>query len=193
MGKSAPPSRGGRLPGLRTRRSALEPVHGGALEFTVGLAAFEVFALIVLGFAFAYCERHFHLPVLPIEGKWDEGIAFDFGESGQFTNLAFVQKQLARGFGLMVLQVPVRIFINVSVKELHFSVLDPGKSVTKLSFAGAEGLNLGALQHDSSLEGLKDVIIPAGFRIAENIGHNIQPAKDNRARLERPRAGAQCR
>ena len=47
--------------------SAAEAVHGGAFEFAVGFAFFQVFAFVVLRFAFAHAQSNFDLAVLPIE------------------------------------------------------------------------------------------------------------------------------
>src|SRR5439155_15585055 len=47
--------------------SAAEPAHRGALEFAVGFAFFQIFAFVVLRFAFAHAEGDFDLAILPIE------------------------------------------------------------------------------------------------------------------------------
>ena len=56
---------------------ALEAVHGGALEFAVGVALFDVLAFVELDFAFADREGHFHFAVFPVEGEGEERVALD--------------------------------------------------------------------------------------------------------------------
>ena len=52
-------------------------MHLRAFEFAIGLALFQIFAFVVLRFAFADTERHFHSSVFPIEGKRHQRVAFD--------------------------------------------------------------------------------------------------------------------
>lgn len=69
----------------------------------------------------------------------------------------------------MVQLIAVGVFVNVRVVEKYFVVLDASEGIADLPFAGAKGFHLRSAQHDSRLEGLEDVVIAAGFRIAENV------------------------
>src|SRR6185369_14183667 len=53
-------------------------------------------------------------------------------------------------------------------------ILDSRKSIADLPFAGAQGFHLSAAQNDARLERLEDVIIAAGFRIAQDVGHEMK-------------------
>jgi hypothetical protein len=63
----------------------------------------------------------------------------------------------------MVLQIPVGIFVDMSVVQPNFVVLYPRERIAELPFAGSQGLDLRAVEHDAGFVGLQDVIIPAGF------------------------------
>jgi len=64
-----------------------------------------------------------------------------------------VEQQFADGLGLMVLEIAVRVFVNVRVVEKHLRVLDAGEGVADLPLAGAQGLDLSTAQGDARLEG----------------------------------------
>ena len=144
--------------------------HRGSFDLEIGFAAFQVLAFVELGFAFADAQGHFHLAVLPIQRERHEGIALDRGESEQFANFGFVQKQFARGFRGVVLDVAVRVFVNVGIVEVNLVVFDPRKGVTDLSFSGPKGLDLGAAEDDSRLKSFQDVEIAPRLGIADDLG-----------------------
>ena len=74
----------------------------------------------------------------------------------------------------MVLAVALRVFVNVRVVEKDLVFLDAGKGVGDLALAGAQGFDLGAVQDDARLEGFEDVVVAAGFRVVEDVGHKQQ-------------------
>ena len=45
------------------------------------------------------------------------------------------------------------------------------EGIADLALAGAQRLDLRAMQHDTRLEGLEDLIIPPGFMIGHDVGH----------------------
>ena len=70
------------------------------------------------------------------------------------------------------------VFVYVRVVEEDLVIIDTSESIADLAFAGAEGLDLGALQDDPCLVGLKDVVVAPSFWVGEDfgIGHKrIQP------------------
>ena len=81
---------------------AFEAMHGGALEFAVGVALFDVFAFVELDFAFADREGDFHFAVFPIEGEGKESVAFHGGVAEEFANFGFVKEEFARRFWIVV-------------------------------------------------------------------------------------------
>ena len=150
---------------------------------SIGLPSLEVFSLIVLNFAFSDRERNFHLPILPIKRKGNQRIAFDRRKTKQFTNLGFVQQQFARRFGLMVLDVAVRVFVYVRVVKKNLLVFNARKRITNLPFAGAQSLDLCAVQDNAGLKGFEDVILVPGFGIGQDVSHEfLQMAVSRRGR-----------
>ena len=150
---------------------SLHFAHGGALEFAVGFAAFEFFAFVELGFAFADGEGDFDFAVFPVEGEGKEGVAFDGGQGEEFADFGFVEEEFAGGFGLVVLEVAVGVFVDVGVVEEDFVVIDASKGVGDLAFAGAKCFDFGAVEDDASLEGVEDVEVAAGLGVGEDVGH----------------------
>ena len=87
-------------------------------------------------FAFADAERDFHLSVLPVKRKRNQRVALDRDQPEQFPDFRFVQEQFARRLGNVILQIAVRVFVNVDVLEPNFSLFDSRKSIGNLTFAG---------------------------------------------------------
>src|SRR5258708_34234966 len=71
----------------------------------------------------------------------------------------------------MVLEVAVAVFVDVGVVENGLIVLNTRKGVPDLALTRAERFNVRSLQNDARFEGFQDVIIPARFGIAKNVGH----------------------
>lgn len=112
--------------------------HRGSFDLEISFATFQVFAFVELGFAFADAQGDFHLAVLPIHRERHESITLDRGESEQFANFGFVQEEFARGFRGVILDVAVRVFVNVGVVEVNLAVFDPRKGVADLAFSCPE-------------------------------------------------------
>ena len=93
-------------------------------------------------------------------------MAFDRRQAEQLADFGAVQQELAHGLGLMVLQIAVGVLVNVRVVKIDLIVLHARKGVADLAFAGAQGLDLGAVQDDPRLEGLKDVVVAPGLGVA---------------------------
>ena len=66
------------------------------------------------------------------------------------------------------------VFVDVRVVEEDLVIIDTREGVADLAFAGAEGLDLGALENDPRLVGLDDVVIAPSFWVGEDfgVGHN---------------------
>ena len=150
-------------PGLVTHR---------ALDFPLGLAPFEILPLVKIGLALADGELDFDLPVLPVERKRNQSVPLHAAEFEQFADLGLVQQQLAFALGDVVVDVAVRVFVNVGVVKPDLPVLDAGKGVRKLAPAEPQSFHLGSVEHDSRLEGVEDVVIAAGLGIGQNVGHD---------------------
>jgi len=63
----------------------------------------------------------------------------------------------------MILQVAMRILVDVRIVEIDLIVLDSRKRVANLAFAGTQRFHFRAVQHDAGLERLDNVIIASRF------------------------------
>jgi hypothetical protein len=147
------------------------PIHRRAFQFAVGLALLDVVAPVVFHLALAHAERDFYFAILPVKRQRHNRVALDRGEFKQFSDFRFVQEQFARRFGNMILQIAVRVFVNVDVVNPRLVFFHAREGIRNLAFARAQRLDLRAVQHDASLERLKDVIIAPGFVIGHDVGH----------------------
>ena len=82
-----------------------------------------------------------------------------------------MEEELSGGFRLMILDVAKAVFVNMGVVKEGLVVLDPGKGIAQLAFAGAQSFDFGAFEHNAGLECFEDMIIAARFGIGENLGH----------------------
>jgi hypothetical protein len=71
----------------------------------------------------------------------------------------------------VVLDVAVRILVDVRVVEPDLVLVHACEGVGDLPAPGAQGLDLGTMQDDARLEGLEDVKVVPGFRIVQDVGH----------------------
>ena len=124
--------------------------------------------------ALADAERDFYFSILPVKRKRDQRVALDRDQPEQFPDLRFVQEQFARRFGRVVLEVAVRVFVNVRVVQPDLVLLDAREGVGDLSLARAQRLDLRAMQHDARLERLEDVVIAPGFVVGHDVGHKLK-------------------
>ena len=97
--------------------------------------------------------------------------SFDRSQSEQFPDFVLVQEQFARGLGRVIELVAVGELVNVDVVQPDLVLVHPGKAVTDLNLAGANGFYLGAVQDDARLESVEDVIIPPGLGVGHDVGH----------------------
>jgi hypothetical protein len=86
-----------------------------------------------------------------------------------------VQQKFARRFGLMILDVAVGVFVDVSIVKKNFIVFDPGKCIADLPLPRAERLDFCAVQDDPGLERFEDVILVPGFGIGQDVSHEFLP------------------
>lgn len=140
-------------------------------EFPFGVALFEVLTFIELLFSFADRQGHFYFSVLPIEGQGDESIAFDRGKGEKLADFRFMQQELSWRLRLVVLDIAVRVFINVGVVEPDFILFHAGECVRDLPLARAQSFYFRAVQDDPDLKRFEDVIIAPAFVIGHNVRH----------------------
>src|SRR5437868_625346 len=90
----------------------------------------------------------------------------------------------------MVLNVPMRVFINVRIMKIDLPVFHARKRVADLSFPGAQDFYFRPVQDNACLERLKDMKIAACFGICKDFGHkeNLSPMSDPEkiSKLEMP-------
>jgi len=75
----------------------------------------------------------------------------------------------------MVLDVAVRVFVYVRVVKKNLLVFNARKRITNLPFAGAQSLDLCAVQDNAGLKGFEDVILVPGFGIGQDVSHEFLP------------------
>src|SRR3954453_5604426 len=135
-------------------RRALAPrLHRGA-RLPVGLAALDRLALVVVLLAFRKAHRHLHAAVLEIEPRRDQRHPLLDGLADQLSDLVAVEQQLAAAQRLVLGIAAVAVRADVHVVQEHFAVLDAREAVAQVHTAFANGLPLGAEQHEARLEGL---------------------------------------
>src|SRR5436189_6371989 len=86
-----------------------------------------------------------------------------------------MQQQLADGLGLVVLEISKGVLVDVRVVKKGLTVLDMREGVGDLSLAGPQSLDLGAVKYNARLERFEDVVIAAGLRVGEDVGHKRKP------------------
>lgn len=146
-------------------------MHGRALQLAVGLAVFDVIALVVLQLAFAHADQNFHDAVFPIHRQRHERAAFHGRQFEKFADFALVEKQLARCFRDVTKNVGLRVFTDVRVVEPDFVLLHARERVADLGFAGAKRLDLRAPEHEAGFERFRNEKIAAGLGIVEDFRH----------------------
>jgi hypothetical protein len=82
-----------------------------------------------------------------------------------------VEEKFARGFGLMIEEVAMAVFVDVGVKEPDFPVVNPCEGIPDLPLAGPQRFHLGSFEDDPGFKGLQDMIIPAGFGVGHDVAH----------------------
>src|SRR5688572_6179239 len=98
------PGRSRRPPRPGSNSPPFQSTHCRAFQFAVGLALLDIFTLIELRFAFSKRERDFHLPIFPIERQRHQGLAANRAFADQLADLRFVQEELARCLGRVILR-----------------------------------------------------------------------------------------
>ena len=95
----------------------------------------------------------------------------------ELADFAFMQKQFAAGFGVMVEPVAEIVFINVGIVKVEFALIDLGKGVPYLPAPGTQRFYFGPFEDDARLVSFQDEVIPAGFGVADDIRHKKQSLK----------------
>ena len=157
--------------GSKTLLASLHMFHGKALELPVRLALLDVVALVKLRFPLTHTQQNFDLPVFPIEGQGENGMPPLTGVALQLQDLALVQQKLTNRLGNVIDPIAEQILIDVSIVEIGLSSFNPDKSVADLRLPRPKRFDLGAMQHDSGLVGVQDVVIATGLGIGDNITH----------------------
>src|SRR5689334_1565758 len=85
-----------------------------------------------------------------------------------------MQQQLARGLRFVILQVAVRVFIDMRVVKKDLVVLDASEGIADLAFPSAQRFDLRAAQNDAGLERLNDVVVATSLGVGQNVGHEVK-------------------
>ena len=151
-------------------------VGDGACGFAVHGFAFEVLALVTLGFAFANADFDFHEGAFPVGAEGGEGEAFLLGEDGEFLDLALVEEEFAGAARFVLGVAGFVVGLDVEVVEPSLAALDAGEGVGEVDFALADGLDFGAAQFDTGFVAFEDMEVPSGFSIGGDFGRHESSA-----------------
>ena len=119
----------------------------GAINLAPRLAQLDVLPFVVFGFALPNCEENFYPAILPVEGKWHDGVAFDGTVARQFFDLATMEQQLSGRLGKVILDVAVGVFVDVSVVQPRLILFDAAKGVGNLPFPGPQRFHFRSVQN----------------------------------------------
>lgn len=142
----------------------LLPKH--ALDIPLGIAFGGVGAFVVLLFPFAEAEKKLCIAVFDVNFQRNDGVALLLGQAEQFTDLGFVQQQLARTSRIDRIEpVPLLERADVHVMDVDFPVPDRRKSVPDVRPSVPKRFDLGPGEHHAGLVGILDEIIMGSFFI----------------------------
>ena len=137
-----------------------------AFELAVDIAFFDVFSFIVGLFPLPQGQFDFHKTALvKINFGRNENKPFLGHRADQPLDLAFFKKQFPFAVRIFIQITGLEVGINVQIIKEYFIAFDPGVTVGKIDLAGADGLDLPAMQDDPAFPILGQMKIVIGFFI----------------------------
>ena len=138
----------------------------GAGDVAVVIAFLQVLALVELPLAAR--DRQFHLrpAALEVHLQGHQGAAFLQGAAEEAVDFAFLEEQLAGPPRVVAELVGLGVGADVHVVEENLAAADAGEGVVEVALALAEGLDLGALEHQARLDRVDDEEVVPGLLVA---------------------------
>src|SRR3954468_16925223 len=149
-----------------------------ALHLALELALLDRLALVADVLAPGQRDLDLRAWALEVQARRHQRQALLLGLADQPLDLALVHEQLARALGLMVLARRRPVGRDVDVVQPHLAVLDRGVAVLELRLAAAEGLDLGAREHEAGLPLVHQVVAVARLAIGGDVGHRRSTLAD---------------
>src|SRR5580765_6570546 len=142
----------------------------GPLHLPLGLLLGQRLPLVVGLLAAAERDLDLCLAVLEVERDRDESDPALLGLADQPDDLGAVQQQLAFPPRLVVGPGALGVLRDVHAGQPRLAVPDVGVAVDQVGVPGAQGLDLGAGQHQPRLEDVVDVVVVPGLAV---LGHQL--------------------
>jgi hypothetical protein len=130
-----------------------------AARLAIRFAPLDGLPLVVDLLALGQPDRHLHVAVPEVEPGGDERHPALGGLADQFSNLLAVQQQLAPPCRVVVRVATMAVRVDVDVVQPDFAAFHAREAVAEVHGAFADGLHLGADEHDARLERLEDVVV----------------------------------
>jgi hypothetical protein len=156
---AAGPGAGGAAPAARAGHLALE------------LALLDRPALVADVLAARQRDLDLRARPLEVHAGRDQGQPLLLGLADQPLDLALVHEELARPLRLVVLPLRGRVGRDVHVVQPHLTVLDRGVAVLEHRLAAAQGLDLGAGEHEAALPLVEQVVAVGRLAVGGDVGH----------------------
>src|SRR5208283_2773935 len=133
-------------------------IHG-LLRFPAGILVAFVLTAVPRFLALRQSDFDLGNAVAEIDSQGNNGQTFGFGTSRQFKDFAFMQEQLAVSKGFMIPGAAGHILGDVGVGKESAAGLEVHISIANVGLAFAEGLHFRAVQHETSFQLLKNMIV----------------------------------
>lgn len=141
----------------------LAPDH--SLNLAISVLFRYASSLVVQLLALGQSQLHLSSVVFDVQPQRYKGQAFLLHLTGKTAYLVSMQQKLSRPSGLVVVPVASRVLGYVGVEEPQLPIFGSAEGVTDIDLSGANGLDLGASQDQTSLDSFQDVVIEAGLSI----------------------------
>jgi hypothetical protein len=132
------------------------------------LAAFDRLPLVVQLFSPRERQRHLDLPPPEVKACGNQGQPL-FGRSAdELSDLFAMQEHFPAPLGIVIDIATMTVRIDVDVVQPDLSRFNARKAVPQVRFAFANPLYLGAEEHESRLERLKQVVVVKRLAVFRN-------------------------
>src|SRR4051794_14739059 len=154
--------------GPRSVRLQVLPARHRPRRLAVVLPLPQRLPLVVVLLAARDGDLDLRAPVLEVQGQRHDRQAALAGRLGEPQDLVPVQEQLALATGLVVRPRPLGVLRDVHALEPRLPVVDAGEPVDKGRPPGAQGLDLGAGEHQAGLDDVLEVVVVPRLAVARD-------------------------